>query len=300
VAANNLDGTITHHNGAPPLTSVWTFYRFSCRLGPRWFLRGVELTRGKEWPAALSHSGLREGDSVLDIGSAAFSLFPLYLATRGSYKVNITDISENVKAHERTLRARGFTKVLDEGRVTVEVQDARRLTYPDGSFNRVFAISTIEHIGGDGDTQAVKEFARVLRPGGRAVITVPCGPSFQEEQRDTGELQGYGADAGVRDLFKSKRTGTKAFFQYRYDLAAIEARLIAPSGLKPVHHSYVTVRQPDIRQAWGARPAWLKALTNWATPAFTTLLIAVRPAGSPVTKRTEAAIIVLEKPGQGR
>ncbi len=49
--------------------------------------------------------------------------------------------------------------------------DARRLPFEDGSFDRVVASETLEHIAED--AAAMAELARVLRPGGRAVVTVP-------------------------------------------------------------------------------------------------------------------------------
>lgn len=49
--------------------------------------------------------------------------------------------------------------------------DARRLPFGGGSFDRVVASETLEHI--TEDYAAMAEIARVLRPGGRAVVTVP-------------------------------------------------------------------------------------------------------------------------------
>ncbi|HYP22050.1 MAG TPA: class I SAM-dependent methyltransferase [Actinomycetota bacterium] len=49
--------------------------------------------------------------------------------------------------------------------------DARRLPFDDASFDRVVASETLEHISED--FVAMSEIARVLRPGGRAVVTVP-------------------------------------------------------------------------------------------------------------------------------
>lgn len=49
--------------------------------------------------------------------------------------------------------------------------DARLLPFATGSFDRVVASETLEHIADDYD--AMSEIARVLRPGGRAVVTVP-------------------------------------------------------------------------------------------------------------------------------
>jgi len=66
--------------------------------------------------------------------------------------------------------------------------DIRKTSYPDGFFELVLCISTIEHVGRDltgwnvegkqetsGDAAALREIARILAPGGRALITVPFG-----------------------------------------------------------------------------------------------------------------------------
>jgi len=45
------------------------------------------------------------------------------------------------------------------------------LKFPDGHFDRVFCLSVIEHIPRELWAGCIKEFERVLRPGGRLVIT---------------------------------------------------------------------------------------------------------------------------------
>lgn len=49
--------------------------------------------------------------------------------------------------------------------------DANRLPFADRNFDVVMCAETLEHISTD--TQAIAELARVLRPGGRLVVTVP-------------------------------------------------------------------------------------------------------------------------------
>lgn len=71
--------------------------------------------------------------------------------------------------------------------------DLRALPYRDGVFDAVLCISTIEHVGLDntrygmtpvdgasGAEIALREAARVLRPGGRLLITVPFGAPMDE------------------------------------------------------------------------------------------------------------------------
>jgi O-antigen chain-terminating methyltransferase len=78
--------------------------------------------------------------------------------------------------------------------------DVRRLPFERGSFDVIFCISTLEHVGKDnslygveaerdagGITHALRELKRVLRRGGRVLITVPAGENEDREwfvQRD--------------------------------------------------------------------------------------------------------------------
>ena len=51
------------------------------------------------------------------------------------------------------------------------VGDALHMPFPDASFDRVIAAEVLEHI--PDDMAAMREIVRVLKPGGRAAITVP-------------------------------------------------------------------------------------------------------------------------------
>jgi SAM-dependent methyltransferase len=59
----------------------------------------------------------------------------------------------------------------DGGRAQTVNGDAREMPFDDGSFDVVVASEVLEHI--DEDAAAIREIARVLRPGGIAAITVP-------------------------------------------------------------------------------------------------------------------------------
>jgi SAM-dependent methyltransferase len=57
------------------------------------------------------------------------------------------------------------------GTLKSAVADVRALPFGDGSFDAVYSMGTIEHF--DGTERAVEEIARVLKPGGRAIVGVP-------------------------------------------------------------------------------------------------------------------------------
>jgi ubiquinone/menaquinone biosynthesis C-methylase UbiE len=62
-----------------------------------------------------------------------------------------------------------------EDRLEVRWMDARRLEFPDESFDVVFSLSSFEHFGTPQDiATASAELGRVLRPGGHAFIATEC------------------------------------------------------------------------------------------------------------------------------
>ncbi|MFH1279779.1 MAG: class I SAM-dependent methyltransferase [Candidatus Eisenbacteria bacterium] len=75
-------------------------------------------------------------------------------------------------SREIALRAR--KRIAEGGRsARIGVSDARRLPYRDASFDVVFSCSTLDHFDDRADLLAgLREAVRVLRPGGRMVLTL--------------------------------------------------------------------------------------------------------------------------------
>lgn len=126
-----------------------------------------------------------------------------------------------------------ITTLANEGRPAAAVkpvyayQDLRRMGYPDGSFDAVVCISTLEHVGMDntllytGDArkkehkpeaylEALDEMKRVLKNGGSLYLTMPYG-----QHRDLGWFQVF--DAGMVDDVQrhfAPRAVTVEYFKY--------------------------------------------------------------------------------------
>jgi ubiquinone/menaquinone biosynthesis C-methylase UbiE len=133
-------------------------YLFNARRGLRRIVGGIDYFRCLEDPLVSNNLKLERGLTLLDIGSSS-TTFPLFIASKG-VQVLATDIDDSV------LKLREVAKKLEIANFCAEIQDARNLSYPDNHFNRVCAISTLEHIPNDGDSLAVKEMSRVLKKGG--------------------------------------------------------------------------------------------------------------------------------------
>ncbi|GEM_PF-1612236 len=171
----------------------------------------VDFWRYFEFGAALS---VYRGESpVLDVGSP--KLLARVWAQHFGAEVWATDIVPGV-LEECGAYGRGLRR----GAILGRVVDAAAMDFADESFPFVCSISVVEHIAGEGDSRALQEIARVLRPGGRAVVTVPYVPRYAESWRDRDP---YGRQ--IRDA------AGRVFFSRYYDRDAIQERLVLPSGL---------------------------------------------------------------------
>jgi SAM-dependent methyltransferase len=111
---------------------------------------------------------------VLDLASP--KLVAVQLARQGA-RVTSVDAFEPEIAAWRELAA-------GQDGVTFEVGDGRELGFGDESFDRAYSISVLEHIAEPGDVGALRELARVVRPGGRVIVTLPYAAQYSEDWRD--------------------------------------------------------------------------------------------------------------------
>ncbi len=96
--------------------------------------------------------------------------------------------------------------------------DVTRTGFPDCFFDAVYAVSTLEHIGlsgrygisthdPEGDVKALREMRRILRAGGRLLVTLPYG----KEKRQTTLNRVYSRDS-LEDLFSKWEIKDKVFY----------------------------------------------------------------------------------------
>ena len=128
--------------------------------------------------AKYDQLGLQLGDRILDLG-CGFGRHAFEAARRGANVVALDAGRDEVEGV-----AAMFQAMADAGEIdlttshTAAVQgDALHLPFADATFDRVICSEVLEHI--PDDLGAMRELARVLRPGGTMAVTVPrFGPEL--------------------------------------------------------------------------------------------------------------------------
>ena len=156
------------------------------------------------------------GARVLDIGSPKD--LAAMLAYHRGYEVVATDILPTAVLLSRRYGSAQGLEGHGRGRVHSEVQDARALTYADDSFDAAYSVSVLEHIPDDGDSAAMRELMRVVRPGGVVVVTVPYDRRYRETFVDGPVYERTPVDS------------ERLFFERHYDRESLANRLFASPG----------------------------------------------------------------------
>jgi SAM-dependent methyltransferase len=108
---------------------------------------------------------------ILDIGCCDSLL--VYKLARKGYKAYGIDTRQYLEKHPN---------------LTFVQSDILCMPFIDKFFDCVIAVSTIEHIGlglygdpihEDADTKAVQEISRVLKPGGKLILTTPYATTYK-------------------------------------------------------------------------------------------------------------------------
>jgi len=184
-------------------------------LGIKRLLLPVSYWRVAEFGYVWRQLRAIKAGKVLDLGSPKD--LAVILARDRGFSVTAVDIlPEAISLSERHARALGLSGT-GPGRVSSEVQDGRTLTYADNTFDVVYSVSVLEHIPDAGDTAAMRELVRVVKPGGLVVVTVPYDLQYRETFVN-------------ESVYERAQLGSQpVFFERHYDEATLASRLLGPS-----------------------------------------------------------------------
>ncbi len=186
----------------------------------------------------------------------------------------ILDIGTSTGTNLRMLRDLGFSRYegldmsdeavrwcADKGYGKVTRGDACALPFPDASFDLVLATDIIEHV--DDDVLALGEIRRVLKPGGRVLVTVPAFPILWGLQDEIGHhkrryrMAELVTRIGQADLVVHRR------FHFNYLLflpILLARRIIAVFGMRLQNEN--EVNSPLINRVL----SWVFRFDVWTAP----------------------------------
>lgn len=228
----------------------------SHRLGTGWAARGL---RGRGWPEP------RAAAYRVLVPLEPWRFFELARVAAEPFEGACLDVSSPkllpslLQAHRRgrwtavdLLPAEvARWRALDPG-LDLRVEDARAMSFADGSFDAVACVSVIEHVEADGDAAAMAEIWRVLKPGGVLHLTTNVAARAHDVVVERPVYATAPAPAGRH-----------FFFERRYSAQTLRERLL---GLpwEVTAEEYVRERRPLHARFFAARPA--SFALGWALP----------------------------------
>ena len=126
--------------------------------------------------------------------------------------------------------------------------DALRLPFADGTFNFVLCNSVIEHL--PDDKAALKEMGRVLKRGGRLVLSTPS-VYFHESLDTVRKARERGDDAAASAYIAET---DKRLAHLRYHTLEQWTAMLEDAGMRLQEHSYAV--PPDAGAAWDRWERW--------------------------------------------
>jgi SAM-dependent methyltransferase len=224
-------------------------YAESVRLGVRHLVRRgyrreavvrvvvpLDPSRYLELPWAIERLAAAPGERILDLASP--KVLAAVLARQGVRVMSVDQLKREIE----TWRALAG----DVPGLELQVADGRALPFAGESFDHAYSISVLEHIEEPGDADALRELSRVVRPGGRVLVTLPHAPSYREDWRDA-------------PVYANEPSGGRAFFQRWYDPPRVDALVAAAPGLELVSREVVRMR-PNWNDAYVRSFPWLVPL----------------------------------------
>lgn len=139
------------------------------RVAPRYDLANAVLSLGQDahWRRVTARAARPEGARVLDVAAGPGNV-AVELVARGADHVTALDLSFNMLA-EGARRGHDHIAWVNG--------DAQQLPFPDASFDAVTISFGLRNV--PDPARALREFARVTRPGGRVVVCEFAAPTWR-------------------------------------------------------------------------------------------------------------------------
>ncbi len=123
-----------------------------------------------EYPFAIISSELYPNMKCLDIGCG---MTPFTIFLKEIAKVDIIGLDPDIFPSGIKYKGHGVShEFIKKTSLRIEKGTIENIPFENSSFDRIFCISVIEHLPPDIARQGMFEIARVLKPNGRAILTV--------------------------------------------------------------------------------------------------------------------------------
>jgi SAM-dependent methyltransferase len=195
----------------------------------------LDPSRYLELPWAVERLAAQTGERVLDLASP--KLLAVVLARQGVHVTSVDQLEREIET---------WQALAGDAGVDFRLADGRALPFEDASFDHAYSISVLEHIEEPGDAEALRELDRVVKPGGRVLLTLPHAPEYREDWRDA-------------PVYANEPGRGRSFFQRWYDPPRVDALVHSAPTLELVSREVVRM-QPNWNDAYVRWFPWLVPL----------------------------------------
>jgi methionine biosynthesis protein MetW len=214
---------------------------------------------------AMLEQNIHQTDSVLDVGCGDGSKIGHFCQGRAAsyHGVDVSELAVGLA------RKRGLNAQL--------IEDASALPFDDRTFDVVVCCEVLEHLVAP--LEGATEARRVLRTGGRYVVTVP-NVAYWRSRLDLALLGRWHPGGDDRSVEEPWRDPHVRFFTPRSMQAMLECAGFASVAAGGVHDENLFIRVPALRRLSGGRQAGrlTKALARWRPMLFGFQVFAVATA----------------------
>lgn len=179
---------------APLKQPKWFRYLLKKSLLIQKYIDYNHWSRAWEYPWAIHAANFEKPCRVIEVGGGG-SPFADYLARLGhdcyvidpSLRGGMSLKLDKKKSIFRNLRSLIYRSIISLLKINTSEglpsnkkdtaikylsQKAQCINFPDNNFDRIFCLSVMEHIPQEDWKKCIQEFERVLKPGGRLIITI--------------------------------------------------------------------------------------------------------------------------------